>query len=154
MGWVVKVKWQGGGGSCCTFLRLDKKTYHTKFSLKVLICKRNNEKGGFMMWMLFIMDGNKQKGKYFVIECNALKWIKANNGLLKGSLWLVPMANGMIVTSIMVTMTIEHGNIQMHRMHEQRGCVVWCFHLLHKVLEIWPLLTSNIWKHSPCPLRE
>jgi hypothetical protein len=33
----------------------------------------------------------------------------------------------------------------MHKMHEQRGWVVWCPHLLHEFLEIWPLLTLN-WK--------
>jgi len=33
--------------------------------------------------------------------------------------------------------------IQMHRMHVQRGWFVWCHHLLHKVLKIWPLLTPN-----------
>jgi len=25
----------------------------------------------------------------------------------------------------------------MHRMHKQRGWVVWCFHLLHEVIKIW-----------------
>jgi len=43
--------------------------------------------------------------------------------------------------------------IQMHRMHEQRGWVIWCPHLLHKVLQIWPFLTLN-WKHLPRPIKE
>jgi hypothetical protein len=43
--------------------------------------------------------------------------------------------------------------IQMHRMHEQRGWVVGCPHLLHKVLEIWPFLTLN-WKRLPRPTKE
>jgi hypothetical protein len=41
----------------------------------------------------------------------------------------------------------------MHRMHEQRGWVIWCPHLLHKVLEIWPFYTLN-WKYLPCPTQE
>jgi hypothetical protein len=43
--------------------------------------------------------------------------------------------------------------IQMHKMHKQRGWVAWCLHLLHEVLEIWPLLTPN-WKHFPRLARE
>jgi hypothetical protein len=31
----------------------------------------------------------------------------------------------------------------MHKMHEQRGWIVWCPHLLHEVLQIWPFLTLN-----------
>jgi hypothetical protein len=41
------------------------------------------------------------------------------------------------------------GGIQMHRMHKQRGWIAWSLHMLHEVLEIWPLLTPN-WKHLPC----
>jgi hypothetical protein len=37
----------------------------------------------------------------------------------------------------------------MHMMHEQKGWIVGCFHLLHKVLKIWPLLTPNF-KHLRC----
>jgi len=33
--------------------------------------------------------------------------------------------------------------IQMHKMHKQREWIIWCFYLLHKVLEMWPLLTLN-----------
>jgi hypothetical protein len=53
-----------------------------------------------MMWMSFIMVGNKQEGKWLIIECKALKWIKANSAPPKGSLCWVPMVNGTIVTSI------------------------------------------------------
>jgi hypothetical protein len=41
----------------------------------------------------------------------------------------------------------------MHKMHEQKRWVVWCLHLLHEVLEIWPLLTSN-WRHLPRLVKE
>jgi hypothetical protein len=37
----------------------------------------------------------------------------------------------------------------MHKMYKQKGWIIWCPHLLHKVLKIWPILTSN-WKHLPC----
>jgi hypothetical protein len=32
-----------------------------------------------MMWVSFVMDGNKQDGKWLVIECKALKWAQVNN---------------------------------------------------------------------------
>jgi hypothetical protein len=41
----------------------------------------------------------------------------------------------------------------MHKMYKQKGRVVWCPHLLHKVLKIWLILTLN-WKHLPCPTRK
>jgi hypothetical protein len=44
-------------------------------------------------------------------------------------------------------------DIQMHRMHNQKGWIIWCPHLLHEVLEIWPLLTPN-WKHLPHPIEK
>jgi len=44
-------------------------------------------------------------------------------------------------------------DIQIHKMHKQKGWVVWCFHLLHEVFEIWPLLTPN-WKCLPHLARE
>ncbi len=54
---------------------------------------------GPMMWMLFTMDGNKQKGKWLAIECKTIKWANVNNSPPKGSHWRVPMAKWMIVTS-------------------------------------------------------
>jgi len=37
------------------------------------------------MWMLSAMDGNRQEGKWLVIEHNALRWVKANNASPKRS---------------------------------------------------------------------
>jgi hypothetical protein len=54
--------------------------------------------GGPMMWMSFVMDGNRQKGKWLIIKPNALKWTKANNAPPKGSPWRVPMVDGMTMT--------------------------------------------------------
>ncbi len=54
--------------------------------------------GGPMMWMSFIIDGNKQYGKWLIVERNALKWAKANNAPPKGSPWLAPIVDGMIMT--------------------------------------------------------
>jgi hypothetical protein len=42
LGLSVKVKQQAKGGPCYTFFKLDRKTYNTKFSLKMLIRKRYN----------------------------------------------------------------------------------------------------------------
>ncbi len=41
----------------------------------------------------------------------------------------------------------------MHKMHEQKRWIIWCPHLLHKVFEMWPLLTPN-WRHSPHPIKK
>jgi hypothetical protein len=43
----------------------------------------------------------------------------------------------------MIAITRKHGRLKMHRMHTKRGWIVWCFHQLHKVFEIWPFLTPN-----------
>jgi hypothetical protein len=58
----------------------------TQSSLKELKCKGYNG-GGSMMWMSFVMDRNKQEGKWLTIQRNALKWAKANNAPPKGSPW-------------------------------------------------------------------
>jgi hypothetical protein len=34
-----------------------------------------------MMWMSFVMDGNRLKDKLLFIEHKALKWTKTNNAL-------------------------------------------------------------------------
>ncbi len=34
---------------------------------------------GPMMWMSFVMDGNKQEEKWLVIKCKTLKWSNTNN---------------------------------------------------------------------------
>jgi len=44
-------------------------------------------------------------------------------------------------------------DIQMHKMYKQKGWIIWCPHLLQKVLKIWPILASN-WKHLPCHAKE
>jgi hypothetical protein len=51
-----------------------------------------------MMWMPFAIDGNRQRGKWLVVEHKALKWTKMNNAFPRGSPWQVPMANGMTMT--------------------------------------------------------
>jgi len=33
---------------------------------------------------------------------------------------------------------------QMHRMHEQKGWIVWCPHLLLEILEIWPPIDTKL----------
>jgi len=38
-----------------------------------------------MMWMPFAIDGNRQKGKWLVVEHKALKWTKMNNAFPRGS---------------------------------------------------------------------
>jgi hypothetical protein len=105
-------------------------------------------KGGPMMWVSFAMDGNRQEGKWLVVEHKALKWVKANNAPPKGSPWWVPMADGWLWHQFHNYDVYKIEETWMHIMHEQRGWVVWCPHLLHKVFEIRPFLTLN-WKRLP-----
>ncbi len=72
--------------------------------------------GGFMMWMSPVMDGNKLAKYQLPIKHKALKWVKTNN---------TPPTK------------------KIYSMLEQKWWVVWCFHLLYKVLKIWPFLTPN-----------
>jgi hypothetical protein len=67
----------------------------------MFICRWYNWiEGGPMMWMSSTMDGNRQEGKWLIIECKALKWVKPNNAPPpQGSLWRVSMVDGMIMTS-------------------------------------------------------
>ncbi len=67
-----------------------------EFGLEIFIGKWYNWKGTYDM---NVIDGNKQKGKWLVVECKALRWAKANNAPPKGSTWWIPMVDGMIVTS-------------------------------------------------------
>jgi len=89
------------------------------------------------------MDGNEQEGKWLILEHKALKWAKANNGPPKYHLGKFPWKMGWLWHHLhdYDDCTIEE--TQMHRMHEQRRWIIWCPHLLHEVLEIWPLLTLN-----------
>jgi hypothetical protein len=51
-----------------------------------------------MMWLSFAMDGNRQDGKWPIVERNTLKWVKTNNAPPKGLVWWVPMVDGMTMT--------------------------------------------------------
>jgi hypothetical protein len=110
----------------------------------VLKCSYPNDtiKEGPIMWMSFALDGNRQEGKWLVIECKTLKWVKANNALPEGSPWQVPMGDGWLWHHLHDYDDYKTKDIQMHRMYEQRGWVVWCLHLLHKFF--WNMILLNI----------
>jgi hypothetical protein len=55
------------------------------------------------------------------------------------------MMDEIIVTSLHDYNDYKTRETQMHRMGEQGGCVLWCFHLSYEILEPWPFLTLN-WK--------
>jgi len=103
------------------------------------------------------MDGNKQEEKWLAIKRKALKWIKTNSAPPP------PPPNDHLDKFQWQTRWLQHHlydyddyktkEIQMNRMHEQKGWVIWCSHLLHKVLEIWPLSTLN-WKCLPHPTKK
>ncbi len=123
-----------------------------EFSLEMFICRWYNE-GGPMTWVSSTMDGNKQEGKWLAIKYKALKWAKTNNAPpndhLNKSLWQM----GWLWHHLHDYNDYNIKETQMHRMHEQKGWIIWCPHLRHKVLEIWPLLTLN-WRCFPCPTKE
>jgi hypothetical protein len=66
-------------------MKLDRNTYNTKFGLEMFFCMDDTKEGGPMMWVWFAMDGNKQKRKWLIVECRALKWVNMNSAPLKGS---------------------------------------------------------------------
>jgi len=119
------------------------------------ICSYANDtiKGGLMMWVSFAMDGNKQERKWLAIEHKALKWAKTNSALLMDHLDGFPWQMRWVWYRLHDYNDYKTREIQMHRMHEKRWQVVWCFHLLHKVLKILPLLTLN-YKHLQCLVKE
>jgi hypothetical protein len=53
-----------------------------------------------MMWVSFIMDGNKQENKCLAIEHKALKWTEANNASPKGSLLTRPQIGPLVVLEL------------------------------------------------------
>ncbi len=67
-----------------------------------LVCEYSYEndisESGPMMWMSFVMDGNKQKSKELIVKHKALKWVKTNSAFPKRSTWRVFMVDGMSVT--------------------------------------------------------
>ncbi len=100
--------------------------------------------GGPMMCMSSTMDGNRPKRK-LTIEHKVLKWDKTNSASPKGSLWQVPWQMGSLWHHFHNYDDYKTREIQMHKMGEQKRWIVWHFHLLHEILELWPFLTPN-WK--------
>jgi hypothetical protein len=63
------------------------------------------------MWMLFVMDGNKQEGKWLVIEHKAIKWVKDKCAPPKGSPWQNSHGKwGDYDITFMITMIIKQGD--------------------------------------------
>ncbi len=55
------------------------------------------------------MVRNTRVGKWEVVDLNAFKWVRTNNGPPRGSSWQVPMTNGMMVT---LQCDYDNGNIK------------------------------------------
>jgi hypothetical protein len=67
------------------------------------------------------MVRNTQVGKWEVVDLNAFKWVRTNNGPPRGSCWQVPMTDGMMVT---LQCDYDDNNIrgiQMHERYKLRG---------------------------------
>jgi len=105
--------------------------------MKMLICRWYNWRK-LMMWVSSTMDGNRQVGKWLVVECKALKWAKMNNGPPKAHLDESPWHMRWLWHHIHNYDDCKIDEIQMHKMHEQMGWVIWCPHLLHEVLKYDP----------------
>jgi hypothetical protein len=67
------------------------------------------------------MVRNKQVGKWEVVDLNAFKCVRTNNGPPRGLSLQVPMTNGMMVT---LQCDYDDGNMkgtQMHKRYKPRG---------------------------------
>jgi len=100
---------------------------------------------GLIMWVSSIMDGNRQERKWLIVEHKVLKWAKRNNAPPKDHFTESPWEMKWVWHDLHDYDDYKTKETWMHKMHEQRGWVVWCPHLLHKVFRIWPFLTLN-WK--------
>ncbi len=98
---------------------------------------------GPMMSVSFAMDRNKQEGKWLVVECKTLKRVTSNSAALKDHFDGFPWQMRWIWHHFHDYDDCKIGETQIHKIHEQKEWVVWCPHLLHEVLEIWPLLAPN-----------
>jgi hypothetical protein len=96
-----------------------------------------------MMWVSSTMDRNKQEGNWLIIKCKALKRLKQIVPPLKDHLDKFPWQMRWVWQHRHDYNDYKIEKTQMHIMHEQRGWLVWCPHLLHKTFEIWPFFTLN-----------
>jgi hypothetical protein len=103
--------------------------------------------------MSFAMDGNRQERKWLPIKHKALKWVKANKAPLKDHLDESPWQMGWLWHHFHDYNDYKIEEARMHKMHEQKGWIVWCPHLLHEVLKICPFFTLN-WKCLPCEVEK
>ncbi len=112
-----------------------KKTYLTKFILKIFISRWCNW-GGLMMWMPFIMDRYRQERNKLVIKCKALNWVKTNNVFPKGSPWWVLVIDGIISWHCFYNHNdYKTRNIQVHRIAQTKG--------MNYIMS--PLVTQSFW---------
>ncbi len=77
------------------------------------------------MWMSSTMDGNKQEGKCLIIESKTLKWAKDNNAPSPPPPRIILISpygrwDDYDIT-FTITMIVKKKEIQMLKMHEQRG---------------------------------
>jgi hypothetical protein len=78
------------------------------------------------MWMSFAMDGNRQEGKWLIAKCKALKWAKTNSAPPKIILTSPHGRWDDCDITFTIMMIIKTKETQMHKMHEQKGWIVWC----------------------------
>jgi hypothetical protein len=97
-----------------------------------------------MMWVSSTMDGNKQEGKWLTIERKVVKWAKSNSAPPKDHLDESPWQMGWLWHHFHDYDDYKTKETWIHRMHKQKGWIVWCPHLLHEVLEIWSLFYTEL----------
>jgi len=71
-----------------------------------------------MMRMSSIMDGNRQEGKWLIVEHKALKWAKANSASPKDHLKESPWQLGWLWHHLDNYIDCKLDKTQMYRMHE------------------------------------
>jgi len=79
------------------------------------------------MWMSSTMDGNKQKGMWLAMECKALKWVKTNSAPPPPR---IPLTSPCGRWDDLWHHLHDYDDYKikdtwMHRMHEQKGWIVW-----------------------------
>jgi hypothetical protein len=95
-------------------------------------------KGGPMMWTSSVMDGKKQKTKWLILELKALNWAKTNSPFprdhLNGFTWQI----GWLWHHLHNYSDYKTKEIQMHKMHKQKGKMYDVFTYYTKCLKYDP----------------
>jgi len=83
-----------------------------------------------MMWVSFAMDGNRQEGKWLIVECKALKWTQMNSTPPKDTLTILHVKWDDCDITFTIMMIVKQRKLECFKMHKRRRWIVWCPHML------------------------